>query len=162
MLLRITSWSGLEALIEALVPIGIFVVLPILIIALVLRNRRHEVDKKTELMMKAIENGATLDPAFFQPTSCCRKKTVKDKLMGWLLAACITSGIGLLSCIAMLAVFIPHWSDFMGDPGPVISLLTLCGTLIAVGIAFFIVYFIGKNKTWKKELAELDAKKPEE
>ena len=50
----------------------------------------------------------------------------------------------------------------MRNPGPVISLLTLCGTLIAVGCAFFIVYFIGKNKTWKKELAELDAKKPEE
>ena len=162
MLLMSDGWYTIGKMFENLIPISICVVLPLIIIALVLRNRRHEVDKKTELMMKAIENGATLDPAFFQPTSCCRMKTVKDKLMGWLLAACITSGIGLLSCIAMLAVFIPHWSDFMGDPGPVISLLTLCGTLIAVGCAFFIVYFIGKNKTWKKELAELDAKKPEE
>ena len=162
MLLRITSWSGIEALIEALVPIGICVVLPILIISMIMRNRRHEVDKKTELMMKAIENGTTLDPSFFQQANCCREKTVKDKLMGWLLAACITSGIGLLSCASMLAAFIPRWSDFMRNPGPVISLLTLCGTLIAVGCAFFIVYFIGKNKTWKKELAELDAKKPEE
>ena len=116
-------WNFLHDLLEILIPISICVILPLIIIALVLRNRRHEVDKKTELMMKAIENGATLDPAFFQPTSCCRMKTVKDKLMGWLLAACITSGIGLLSCIAMLAVFIPRWSDFMRDPGPVISLL---------------------------------------
>ncbi len=163
-LLRITSWSGIEALINALIPIGICVVLPLIIIALVLRNRRHEVDKKTELMMKAIENGTTLDPSFFQQTSCCRMKTVKDKLMGWLLAACITSGIGLLSCASMLAAFIPRWSDLMRSPGPgpIISVLSISGVLIAVGIAFFIVYFIGKNKTWKKELAELDAKKPEE
>ncbi len=163
MLLRITSWSGIEALIEALVPIGICVVLPILIISMIMRNRRHEVDKKTELMMKAIENGTTLDPSFFQQANCCREKTVKDKLMGWLLAACITSGIGLLSCASMLAAFIPRWRDLMRSPGPgpIFSVLSISGVLIAVGIAFFIVYFIGKNKTWKKELAELDAKKPE-
>jgi hypothetical protein len=40
--------------------------------------------------------------------------------------------------------------------------LSISGVLIAVGVAFFIVYFTGKNKTWAKELAELDAKKPEE
>ena len=114
--------------------------------------------------MKAIENGATLDPAFFQQTNYRRKKTVKDKLMGWLLAACITSGIGLLSCASMLAAFIPRWSDLMrsSGPGPIFSVLSISGVLIAVGIAFFIVYFVGKNKTWKKELAELDAKKSEE
>ena len=33
--------------------------------------------------------------------------------------------------------------------------------LLAVGIAFFIVYAIGK-KTWAKELAELDAEKRSE
>ena len=164
MLLMSDGWYTIGKMFETLIPISICVVLPLIIIALVLRNRRHEVDKKTELMMKAIENGATLDPAFFQPTSCCRMKTVKDKLMGWLLAACITSGIGLLSCASMLAAFIPRWSDLMRSPGPgpIFSVLSISGVLIAVGCAFFIVYFIGKNKTWKKELAELDAKKPEE
>ena len=164
MLLTANGWSVLEDLFQAMIPIGICVVLPILIIALVLRNRRHEVDKKTELMMKAVENGTTLDPSFFQQTSCCRMKTVKDKLMGWLLAACITSGIGVLSCVSMLVAFVPRWSEYMRHPGPgpIISLLSISGVLIAVGIAFFVVYFIGKNKTWAKELAELDARKPEE
>ena len=160
MLLRITSWSGLEALIQALVPIGICVVLPILIIALVLRNRRNEVDKKTELMMKAIENGTTLDPSFFQQTSCCRKKTVKDKLMGWLLAACITTGIGVMIA-AVMTLALSLTGEFQKDADNVLFLI-FPAVLIAVGIAFFIVYFIGKNKTWKKELAELDAKKSEE
>ena len=157
-LLQMSGWNAISRLFEVMIPIGICVVLPIIIIALVLRARRHEVDKKTELMMKAVENGSQLDPAFFQPTNCCRK-TVKDKLMGWLLAACITSGIGLLSCITLLVVFIPRWSDYMRNPAPVTVLLTICAVLIAIGIAFFIVYFIGKNKTWAKELAELDAQK---
>ena len=160
MLLRITSWSGLEALIEALVPIGIFVVLPILIIALVLRNRRHEVDKKTELMMKAIENGTTLDPSFFQQTSCCRMKTVKDKLMGWLLAGCIPTGLGVMLGV-VLAFALSSSGILQSDPSSAL-LFIIPAVLIGIGIAFFIVYFIGKNKTWKKELAELDAKKPEE
>ena len=86
MLLMSDGWYTIGKMFENLIPISICVVLPLIIIALVLRNRRHEVDKKTELMMKAVENGATLDPAFFQPTSCCRMKTVKDKLMGWLLS----------------------------------------------------------------------------
>ena len=158
MLLQMNGWNAISRLFEVMIPIGICVVLPIIIIALVLRARRHEVDKKTELMMKAVENGTQLDPAFFQPTNCCRK-TVKDKLMGWLLTACILSGIGLLSAATLLALFIPRWEVFSRDPGPVIALLTICAVLIAIGIAFFIVYFIGKNKTWAKELKELDDQK---
>ena len=159
MLLSTTAWGALSDLFQALIPISIFVVLPIVIIYLIMKNRRHEVDKKTELMMKAVEKGATLDPAFFQQANCCKEKTVKDKLMGWLLAACITAGIGLLACITVLAIFIPIWSDVLNDPGVFLLILVSCAILIAIGIAFFIVYLIGKNKTWAKELAELDAKK---
>ena len=161
-LLQMSGWNAISRLFEVMIPIGICVVLPIIIIALVMRNQRHEVDKKTELMMKAIEKGATLDPAFFQQANCGREKTVKDKLMGWLLAACILSGIGLLSAATLLALFIPRWEDFTRDPGPAIFMLSACAILLAIGIAFFIAYSIGKNKTWAKELAELDVKKPSE
>ena len=50
------------------------------------------------------------------------------------------------------------WND---EPGGATVAILPCAILLAVGIAFFIVYAIGK-KTWAKELAELDAKKPEE
>ena len=153
-------WNFLHDLLEILIPISICVILPLIIIALVLRNRRHEVDKKTELMMKALENGATLDPAFFQPTNCCRKKTVKDKLMGWLTAGCITTGLGVMLGV-VLAFALSSSGILQCDPSSAL-LFIIPAVLIGIGIAFFIVYFIGKNKTWKKELAELDAKKPEE
>ncbi len=162
MLLAANGWDALSNLFQVFVPLGIVVVLPLVIISLVMRNQRHEVDKKAEVMLKAVENGATLDPAFFQQTSCGKKRTVKDKLMGWLLAACILSGIGLLSAATLLALFIPRWEDFTRDPGPAIFMLSACAILLAIGIAFFIAYSIGKNKTWAKELAELDVKKPSE
>ena len=147
---------------QSLIPIGICVILPIIVITLALRTRRHEIDKKTEVMMKAIENGAQLDPAFFESAAKagCKEKTVKDKLMGYLTAACVTSAIGLLAGIVLTIVFTSQnlWND---EPGGATVAILPCAILLAVGIAFFIVYAIGK-KTWAKELAELDAKKPEE
>ena len=142
---------------ETLIPIGICVVLPIIVISMVMRARRHEVDKKTEVMLKAVENGTQLDPAFFQEINKRRERTVKDKLMGYLTAACITSGIGVLMAVVS-TIFLIVKDD--STPAALLVLLIPCAILIAVGIAFFIVYAIGK-KTWAKELAELDAKKGE-
>ena len=150
-------------LFQALIPIGICVILPIIVVTLALRTRRHELDKKTEVMLKAIENGAQLDPAFFQEAGKMgtrKERTVKDKLMGWLTAACITSGIGLLAGIFCTIVFslAGAWTD---APTMAFFYVIPCAILIAVGIAFFIVYFVGKKKIWAKELAELNDKKSE-
>ena len=156
------GWDAVDRitnnLFQTLIPIGICVVLPIIIVAMIAKNRKHEVDRKTEVLIKAIENGAQLDPAFFESAarSGCKQKTVKNKLMGYLITACITSGIGLVAGIVTIVA-----TSYSSKPGPAIIFFVLpCAILLAVGIAFFIVYFIGKNKTWAKELAELDAEKP--
>lgn len=165
-LLALAPWDAVERifrhLFDALIPIGICVILPIIVITLSLRTRRHEIDKKTEVMMKALENGAQLDPSFFESAAKagCKEKTVKDKLMGWLLAAGITSGIGVLG--ASVLIYTLSLDNHLQKNPEDALLLIFPALLLAVGIAFFIVYFVGKNKTWKKELAELDAQKPEE
>ena len=148
----------LRSLIDALVPIGICVILPIIVITLAMKTRRHELDKKTEVLLKAVENGTTLDPAFFQGNG--RKKTVKEMLMGWLKAGCITTALGIMTG-GVLGYALSLGNHLEKNPEDAL-LLIFPAALIAIGISFFIVYFIGKNKTWKKELAELDAKKPEE
>ena len=156
MLLQSNGWQVLAEFVEILKPIGILVLLPLGIIALILRSRRHEVDKNTELMLKAV--GTTLDPAFFQGNG--RKKTVKEMLMGWLKAGCITTALGIMTG-GVLGYALSLGNHLEKNPEDAL-LLIFPAALIAIGISFFIVYFIGKNKTWKKELAELDAKKPEE
>ena len=158
MLLQSNGWQVLSEFVEILKPIGILVLLPLGIIALILRSRRHEVDKNTELMLKAVENGTTLDPAFFQGNG--RKKTVKEMLMGWLKAGCITTALGIMTG-GVLGYALSLGNHLEKNPEDAL-LLIFPAALIGIGISFFIVYFIGKNKTWKKELAELDAKKPEE
>ncbi len=147
----------LRNFIDALVPIGICVVLPIIVITLAMKTRRHEMDKKTEVLLKAVESGAQLDPAFFESAAKagCKEKTVKDKLAGYLIAACITAGIGLLIAIVSV-IYMTIKVDL--NPAAILVLLVPCAILLGVGIAFFIVYFVGKKKIWAKELAELDAK----
>jgi len=146
------GWTVMNNLVQALIPISIVVVLPVLVVWLVMRARRHEVDKKTEILMKAIENGAELNPDFFNVTQ--RPKSVKDKLMGYLTAAMVTGVIGLITLLAQVVYYTTAnlWADQSGFP---LVFMCISGIILAVGIAFLIVYYVGK-RTWAKELAELE------
>ena len=81
-----------------LVPVFICVILPIVIVWLVVRARKHEMDKKTEIMLKAIENGAQIDPQLFKTKQSTR--SIKQELMDKFTGACVTSFMG----IAFLAI----------------------------------------------------------
>ena len=155
LLLGSNAWIIFDGLVDSLIPIGICVVLPIILVSMVIRARKHEVEKKTEIMLKAIENGAQLDPAFFQQVNRRKERTVKDKLVGYLITASITSGIGLLLSVVSI-VYMVIKVDL--NPRALLLLLIPCAVLLAVGIAFFIVYFVSKKNIWAKELAELNEK----
>lgn len=153
MFLSVNGWDVLYKFINVLPVISVLVVLPILIVWLVMRALQHQVDKKTEIMMKAVENGVQLDPSFFSNVGS-KKKSVKSKLMGYLTTAMVTGSVGLISMLVILIGGIT--SDMINeDSGQFIVLLIVCGIILAVGIAFFIVYSVGK-KTYAKELAELE------
>ena len=52
-----------------IVPIGICVVLPVMLVWLVTRVRRNEIDKKAEVMIKAIQSGVTNDSDVYKERS---------------------------------------------------------------------------------------------
>lgn len=155
LLLAANGWTVLDNLIEVLVPIAIVVVMPVLVVWLVMRARQHEVDKKTEVLLKAVEEGVQIDPAFFRNAGQ-KNKSVKGRLMGYLITAMITGIIGLITSVAQIVFYsiLGLWDR--GD-GAILMFVILSGILLAVGIAFFIVYSVGK-KTYAKELAELEDK----
>lgn len=155
LLLAANGWTVLDNLIEVLVPIAIVVVMPVLVVWLVMRARQHEVDKKTEVLLKAVEEGVQIDPAFFRNAGQ-KSNSVKGRLMGYLITAMITGIIGLITLIAQIVFYsiLGLWDR--GD-GAILMFVILSGILLAVGIAFFIVYSVGK-KTYAKELAELEDK----
>ncbi|MBR4882690.1 MAG: hypothetical protein IKU18_02305, partial [Bacteroidales bacterium] len=79
---------------KVLIVLGIFVVMPVMIVWLVMRARQNETDRKTEIMLKAIEAGATLNTNFFKASQ--GTSTIKERLLKRLSSACVTSMLGLV------------------------------------------------------------------
>ena len=136
---------------EILIPIAICVILPIFIVWLVTRNRQHEIDKKTEIMLKAIESGAQIDPVLFK-TRQPRTRGIKEELLDKFTGACVTSfmGIGFL-VISLVSANNPDWSHGLWF----IKTAPLAGAiLLAVGAALFLSYLVGKRTLAKEIEAE--------
>ena len=133
-----------------LVPIFICVILPIVIVWLVVRARQHETDKKTEIMLKAIENGAQIDPQLFKTKQSTR--SIKQELMDKFTGACVTSVMG----IAFLTIGLLNRSN----PGMFKGLwfletaLTAGAILLAIGFALFFSYLVSKRTLAKEIEAE--------
>ena len=130
--------------VEVIVPIFICVILPVMIVWLVSREKQHETDKKTEVMLKAIECGATIDDTdyFKSPKP---NKSIKQNLLSQLNGACVTSLMG----VAFVVLGILKNNGLIDLPMPFVTMVG--AILMAVGIALFIVYFVGK-KTLAKEI----------
>ena len=138
---------------DIIVPIGICVVLPVMLVWLVTRVRRNEIDKKTEVMLKAIESGATIDSDLFKEAPKKRKST-KERLLNRLICGCAASIIGA----ALTAIGIIPWMTLEDDTFA--PLLIFGGISLAVGIALFIGFFVGR-KMLAKEM-EAEEKSPEQ
>ena len=129
---------------EILVPIFICVVLPVMIVLIVGLVKRNETNRKAEIMLKAIENGQSIDPELFRAGR--RKGSIKKDLLEKLNGACITSLLGL----AFLIFYIFEGENgFFGNYLPYAA-----GALLAVGIGLFISYFAGKKMLAKEIEAE--------
>ena len=139
---------------DIIVPIGICVVLPVMLVWLVTRVRRNEIDKKTEVMLKAIESGATIDSDFFKEAPKKRKST-KERLLNRLICGCAASIIGA----ALTAIGIIPWMTLEDDYYA--PLLIFGGISLAVGIALFIGFFVGRKMLAKEMEAEEKSLKQE-
>lgn len=133
---------------ETLVVLGIFVVLPTIIVWLVSRYKKHETDKRTEMALAAIEKDSDLDlEAFFRKMNL-PSRTIKEKLLNKLLWGCIFTIFGVCIYIA-LAVF--GMVIDRVDANMFIGLSMVAVPSLGVGIAFLINYFVGK-KSLKQEM----------
>lgn len=131
---------------EEIVAIFVCVVLPVSIVFIAMLAKRHEVNKKTEVMLKAIESGVAIDPAVFKNQH--KQQTVKEKLLGRLTGACVTSMLGVTFIVAGILLKNSSDLDFI-FPLPVTG-----GILLAIGISLFIIYFVGKQMMAKEIEAE--------
>ena len=87
-------------LFQILVPIACGCVLPIVIIWLNIRQRMNETNKRTQVVLAAIEKNPDMDIEELIKKISPKKKLLKEKLLEKLLWGCITVllGIGMIVC----------------------------------------------------------------
>ena len=126
--------------------IGVCVIMPIVVVWMNNRTSQNETNKKTELLLKSIEAGATIDPEYFKPQK--KEKTLKEKMLSRLTGACIATAIGASICIAVLIL------SYAGGNFRTTEYTVMGSIVFAVGIALFISYFAGKRMLAKELKAE--------
>ena len=137
---------------KILVPIAVCVVLPVMIVWLINRTRQNETNRKTEIMLKAIESGATIDADFFKTQQDQKTPTtIKERLLKRLSGGCICTLTGL----ALEAIGIVNYIKWDGDSG--VTAMVIGGVLFGIGVSLIIVFFVGKKMLAKEMEAELKA-----
>lgn len=121
--------------------IGTCVVLPVLIVWLINKRKAHEMDKKSEILKTLLEKNPNMDPAeVMQKLNMSSKpnKTIKQKLLDNVFTG------GLMTLMG-LAILIPHLCG-LTIFGNKEKGLYAGGMMLAMGVAFFIYYFVSKKQ----------------
>ena len=135
---------------KILIPLGLFVALPVMIVWLVTRARQNEVNRKTELLLKAMESGAQIDTTLIaNPIGC---KTIKERLLKRLTAGCIFTLMGIVFLIIGIVNGVNLQPCMSNDSAVIPSVFG--GIWLAIGISFFIVFFVGRKMMAKEIEAE--------
>ena len=135
---------------DILIPISVCVVLPVMVVWLVNRTRQNEINRKADIMLKAIESGATIDANFFKAQQ--ENKSIKERLLKRLTGACIFTLTGLV--FAVIGLF--NWTNLtenMSNDSAVIPMI-FGGLFLAIGISLFVVFFVGRKMLDKEIEAE--------
>ena len=129
-----------------LVPIACGCVLPILLLWFIIRKEMNETNKRTQIMLAAIEKNPDMDIEELFNKMAPKQKLLKEKLLSKLQwgSICTMIGIGLLGCGIYSGT---NDEDFM-------TLLGFGFVLLAIGIAFLVNYFFGKKMLAKEIEAE--------
>lgn len=126
--------------------IGCSTVLPIIIIWLVTRKQINETNKRTEIIMSALEKNPDVNVAEWldKLASDNKGKLMKEKLMTKLTwgIICLILGIGTIIYRVCFSLVSPM-PTFLGG-----------GALLAVGIALLVSFFFGKKFLAKEIEAE--------
>lgn len=141
---------SLQFLEDILIPLGVCVVLPVLVVWLVMRKKTNDTNRRTEVMLAAIEKGSDVNAEKLldlfdktgKPTKTKTTRTaLKERLMGKLLASFILMGIGIAFGIYALLMSIQGGSN----TNDLAAYSFVSAVLLLVGAAFLISYFISRR-----------------
>lgn len=138
-------------LVQLLVPIGVAVVLPIAIVAIVFRSALASERNRKEIVLAVLEKNPDIDVEQLMKNLKKSEKLIKEKLLARLERGC-------LCCLMGMAFMVLYF--FLGVQGE--DFITVVGAaLIAIGIAFLISYFVGRRMLAQEMEAEQQNMKQE-
>ncbi len=138
-------------LVQILVPIGVAVVLPIAIVAIVFRSALASERNRKEIVLAALEKNPDIDVEQLMKNLKKSEKLIKEKLLARLEHGC-------LCCLMGVAFMLLYF--FLGVQGE--DFIVVVGAaLIAIGIAFLVSYFVGRRMLAQEMEAEQQNMKQE-
>lgn len=133
----------LDDLVNTLIPISICCLLPLGIIWLYYRAQMNKENKRTEIIMKALESNSNLDTDSLVKALENTSKTPQGIRYARLQRGCQYTLLGIALCVVFLI------SNGMEIDSDMAFLMIFAGAAsIAVGISYLIVYLVsGKSST---------------
>lgn len=139
-----------HTLIEILIPIGVVVVLPVAIVAIVFKSALASERNRKEIILAALEKNPNLDVEDLVKRMKKSEKLIKEKLLAKLQRGCLCCLMGV--AFVLLYFFLSVQNEY----------LIITGTaLIAIGIAFLVSYFVGSRMLAQEMEAEQQNMKQE-
>lgn len=133
----------IEALVPILIPLGVIVALPVLVIWLICRMEMNKDNRNAEIIIKTIEKDSSVDTDKLVAALGKREKTPLQILHLRLLRGCIFTFAGSASAIiASIAN--------LNDQDLYNFILIVSGLSLAVGIAYLVVYFATRKSACKE------------
>ena len=128
-----------------IIPLGICVVLPVACVCLFVYMKNHEINKRSEILLAAIEKNMDIDVDVLFRKLADSQQTLKERILKKLTKGLLFSAVGLgLLCVSVWRLF----DGFVTDLWYVILFIAAISLLI--GIAYIIVYVISKKELAKE------------
>lgn len=138
-------------LVQILVPLGVAVVLPVAIVAIVFRSALASERNRKEIVLAVLEKNPDIDVEQLMKNLKKSEKLIKEKLLARLERGC-------LCCLMGMAFMVLYF--FLGVQGE--DFIVVVGAaLIAIGIAFLVTYFVGRRMLAQEMEAEQQNMKQE-
>ena len=138
----------MEDLVAILVPLGVCVALPVLVVWLVMRSKINSQNRNAEIMMEALKTNNSETIEVLKALMVKNVKTPLDKLMKKLTWGCALSliGIGLIILCCIMG-----YDNLMEDDYDILFVGICC---LGAGIGLLIAFFVNKRMLKKEDFSE--------
>lgn len=141
---------------ECILPIGICIVLPIIIVGLISYTRIRRDNARRDIVLHTLEKNAEIDVEELVRKMNKYDKLLKEKLLRKLLFGSVFVIFGLLVYIAMVMYMCLDSKMFVGSMFVEFSFVAI--PALAIGVAFLMNYYVGKKMLANEIEAEERAK----